>query len=779
MGKGVRIVFAVVVVCLLLLGAVVGYVVATFDPGQYKHHVINAVKEATHRTLKLEGEIHLSVFPHLALSVSRASLSEPNSDQIFMQAEAVRAAVRLLPLLSKRVEIKRIELKGVVAHVVRSKEGKLNFEDIVGAGATKPAKKAEPPPGSEGKPAPTQPAQTPPSAAAVEIVALELDGATIDYLDEAESKRYVLSNVQIRTGRIADGAPGSIQVAFAVKADQPALDVHVTGKTGFLFQAEKQQVRLNGLDLTVKGSCPGVSGIDAVARGDVDVSGATSEILISKLDITASGKQSDGEFKLKLDVPRLAVTRDKLSGETVRLDMTLKDAKQTTVAQVKIPGIEGTRQTFAIGPLEATVNVEGSGRTIKASLVSKVTGNAEARQVEVPQIALTVSVVDPSLPKSPVDAKVEGSARLDLATEDLTAQFVTQLDESRIDGKAGVTRFSQPIFTFDLGIDQLDADRYLAKPEARKAEGAGQEAKPAQAAEKAAEKPMDLSGLKSVTASGALRVGRLKVANMRASQVRAEIKLANGRLDVSPLSASLYDGSLSGAFSAQSASTPVFALKQQLSGVNVGAFLKDAANSEKLEGKGTFSLDVTTQGANAAALKKGLNGAGSLSIVDGAIKGIDLAATIREAKDKLRELRGKKTQGEDKSKKTAFTELRATFTIKNGVAHNSDLAMKSPLLRVAGEGDIDIGNDRLDYLVKSTLVGTTKGQGGREASDLAGITIPVRITGPLKEPQYTLDTSGLVEELGKGLLDKAKESLKGEKGSGQKVEDRLKGLLGR
>ncbi len=779
MGKVVKVVFVIVGVCLLIIGAAVGYVVATFDAGQYKGVVIDAVKSATHRTLRLEGEIHLSVFPQLALSVSRASLSEPNSDQVFLQAEAVRASVRLLPLLSKRVEIKRMEIKGAVAHVVRSKEGKLNFEDLLGAGATKPGKSLEPPPGSEGKPTLPKPPQTPPSAATIEVVAVELDGATIDYLDEAENKRYALSNVQVQTGRIADGAPGSVRVAFALKTDQPAVDVTVAGKTDFLFEASKQHVRLNDLDLTVKGICPGVTGLDTVARGDIDVSGATSEILISKLEVSASGKRPDGDFKLKLEIPKLAVTRDKISGETIRLNMTAKDAKQTTAMQMKIPGIEGTRQTFSLGPVDAELSVEGSGRSIKAKLSSKVTGNAEARQFEISQLTLVVNAVDPSLPKSPVDAKIEGSAQLDLAKEDVAAQFAAQLDESRIDGKVGVTRFDQPAYTFDLGIDQLDADRYLARPDAKKTDGAGREAKPVQTGEKGPEKPMDLSGLKSVTANGDIRIGRFKGANVKASQVRAEIKLGNGRLDMSPFTASLYDGSLSGAFSAQSASTPTFALKQQLSGVNVGALLKDAAGSEKLEGKGTFSLDVTTQGSTTTALKKGLNGTSALSVVDGSIKGIDLAATLREAKDKLRELRGKKTQAEDKSKKTAFTELKATFTIRNGVAHNSDLSLKSPLLRVAGEGQIDIGDDRLDYRLKPTLVGTTKGQGGREASDLAGITIPVRITGPLKDPQYTLDTSGLVEELGKGLLDKATESLKGDKGGGQKVQDRLKGLLGR
>ena len=86
------------------------------------------------------------------------------------------------------------------------------------------------------------------------------------------------------------------------------------------------------------------------------------------------------------------------------------------------------------------------------------------------------------------------------------------------------------------------------------------------------------------------------------------------------------------------------------------------------------------------------------------------------------------------AQKTDFTELKATFNVKNGVAHNNDLSMKSPLLRVGGEGDIDIGNDRLNYVLKATLVATTSGQGGKNATDLSGLTVPVKLTGALGAP---------------------------------------------
>ena len=121
-------------------------------------------------------------------------------------------------------------------------------------------------------------------------------------------------------------------------------------------------------------------------------------------------------------------------------------------------------------------------------------------------------------------------------------------------------------------------------------------------------------------------------------------------------------------------------------------------------------------------------------------------------------LKGQQTQAADKNQKTDFSELSGTFAIRNGVASNNDLAMKSPLLRVAGAGDINIGEDSINYTVKATLAGTLKGQDGREASDLKGITVPVRATGPLAAPSFGLDYNALLTDT---VKQQAEEKIKG------------------
>jgi AsmA protein len=307
--------------------------------------------------------------------------------------------------------------------------------------------------------------------------------------------------------------------------------------------------------------------------------------------------------------------------------------------------------------------------------------------------------------------------------------FAAKVDDSQIRASLGVTRLENPVFSFNVDIDKLDADRYVTKTEP--------------AAKSTGDTPLDLSALKTLNASGEARLGWLKIANIKTSNVRANLKADAGQVTLSPFSADLYQGSMNGSLNVDARATPAIALRQDMHGIQIGPLLVDAINNDMLEGKGTLSLDVKTQGATSGALKKGLNGNAAVNLADGAVKGIDIAGSIRDVKSKLNVLKGQSSLGADQKKRTDFSEMKATFKITKGVAHNDDLMMKAPLFRITGSGDIDIGNETLNYLAKPTVVATTKGQGGAEMEALNGMTIPVKVTGTFSAPKYGMDFAAI------------------------------------
>ncbi|HEU4708122.1 MAG TPA: AsmA family protein, partial [Methylophilaceae bacterium] len=233
--------------------------------------------------------------------------------------------------------------------------------------------------------------------------------------------------------------------------------------------------------------------------------------------------------------------------------------------------------------------------------------------------------------------------------------FAVRLDDSSIKGSLGVSRYANPIYAFDMDIDKLDADRYITEPEGKKAETAAKSDPNA---------PIDLSALRQLNANGELRIGWLKLANVKSTNVRIKLKSDGGVAELSPFSANLYDGSMSGALKVDARTTPSIALKQDMKGINIGPLLVDAINNDMLAGKGNLNVDVTTQGNTVGEFKKKLDGTAALKLSDGAVKGIDIAGTLRGFKDKLNALKGESTVAGDKAKQTDFSEMSASFNIK-------------------------------------------------------------------------------------------------------------------
>lgn len=365
-----------------------------------------------------------------------------------------------------------------------------------------------------------------------------------------------------------------------------------------------------------------------------------------------------------------------------------------------------------------------------------------------------------------IDLKADGQK---LSLNPLAAK----VDDSQISANIGIARFNDPIYSFNVNIDKLDADKYITKSDQPAAKSTG-------------DTPIDLSALKKLNASGTAKIGWLKLANVKTQNVNIGLKAAEGIATISPFSANLYQGSMDGSLKVDARSTPTINFKQDMKGIAIGPLLVDAINNDMLDGKGTLNVDVTTSGNTVGTLKKALTGKAGFNLADGAVKGVDIAGTIRDMKSKVNLFKDKNSIGADQSKKTDFSELTASFNIKNGVAHNEDLAMKAPVLRLAkgdSRGDIDIANETINYLAKPTIVKSLKGQGGADLDALAGFGIPVKITGTFSAPKYGMDFAAIGAAIAKSsLLDK----VGGEKGAavkelmggGDKV-DALKGLLGK
>ena len=119
-----------VVVLLLVVSAVV--LPKVVDPNNYKDEISAAILERTGRELVIGGEIKWTVFPSVGLDLSDVTLGNRSGfgDQPMLDIGQVGISVKLMPLLSKKIEIGEVSMTGVSLNLQRSADGKNNWEDL-------------------------------------------------------------------------------------------------------------------------------------------------------------------------------------------------------------------------------------------------------------------------------------------------------------------------------------------------------------------------------------------------------------------------------------------------------------------------------------------------------------------------------------------------------------------------------------------------------------------------------------------------------------------------
>ncbi|MES2019208.1 MAG: AsmA family protein [Pseudomonadota bacterium] len=337
---------------------------------------------------------------------------------------------------------------------------------------------------------------------------------------------------------------------------------------------------------------------------------------------------------------------------------------------------------------------------------------------------------DANLDVAPGDTKIKlkGQVDVDLDRDEFAAELKGRLDDSVFDVKAGLQAAA---YHLTLHIDKLDLGRYQRRLVPDAAPDDPSPVVPGDA--------FDLSPLAMLHASGGIHVNELKVGTMHASNVRAALRSDAGKFVLQPIGADLYGGSGNGALVldfTRSASTPHITFVQSLKDIDAGALLRDLLGRAPIDGKGEVQLDVNTEGASTAQMRQALAGAASLTLADGAINGIDLGAMV---------LGAKAAQGLAASGlRTKFSQFGASFTIANGVAHNADLALRTPLLQVAGAGDLDLAGEQVDYTLACTVAST-------------GIALPVSLKGPWDAIAWRVDNKSIS---GAAVRQKARDKLK-------------------
>jgi len=821
----------IVVVVLWLVGLIVLALFALavalpflVDPNDYRERIERMVGERTGREVAIEGELSLSLFPWLGLETGRIVIGNPPGFDPGPMASVEETAVRvrLLPLLRREVEADSVLLRGLSLDLVTLEDGRSNWDDLLGDD-----------PGPRADPAPDpQPGDAEGVAvlAALAIQGVAVREGRIRYEDRATLETWTLERLELETGMILPGRPVSVRLRTDAGGSGLPEPLEVALDTELEFASDHGMLTAREVEFSALGRGIGVR----VAAQRIRYSLTEERIHAEAVDLDGYGFGQQGRIRfaesvVDLGVEQLSLWDVEAGGEVMAMALTVRSPEVRVDYAAAEARVQDLAATVEGGDLAARVNAAavaaeyGVGRFALEDLNAAVDFEALSAALRAPHLRLSVPEQRFELPAFVLEsegARLEGDLRGEqllmspalsgtlrgteiplrallarvgmtvetqdpsaLAAADLATGFearpgrlVLQSLELRIDEttvRGSLDLAAAPGTTrFDLEVGTLDIDRYL--PPTTDAAGSGNGGAGAAAAV-----VLPVALLREVESEGRLRVRHLASAGLDLEELDVRLRSSEGRVSLAPIRARLYGGTSEGEIQVDvAADPPVLRVRERLSGIDVQPALAAAGVTDRLSGRGDLDLDLSARGVDGDQLVRSLEGQVRLDVRDGAIRGFDLRRMLVEAQRTYDTLRGREpgVAEDDPDDQTRFSALGGSLDIRDGVANNDDLSVSAPLFRATGRGSADLVREQIDYLLEVNVVETLEGQDGPELSELRGVSVPVRITGPMASPRYRLDLAGLARGRAEEELREQRREL--EERARERLERELRDRLG-
>lgn len=356
-------------------------------------------------------------------------------------------------------------------------------------------------------------------------------------------------------------------------------------------------------------------------------------------------------------------------------------------------------------------------------------------------------------------AGTPGSIRLD--------NLLVGLDDTTLKGDLNVRSFEGPDLTFGIGIDKINADRYMEPDSQGKAKKAA--TPEAAAAGAASELPVEM--LRALKIKGDLLIGSLILSGAKLQDIKFAVRANNGLIKLAPVGASLYQGSYGGdiVLDARKKNT-VMRLKTKLDKISVEPLIVDTTGNNMLAGVVSFDANLSGSGGSADRLKRTLNGKGSFETTNGIFRGVDAVAVLR-AVEQIIEC--KCPVPIPKDGETRFSRLGGTLIAKNGIIRNNDLRLEGDGFIITGKGTFaDLRNNTVKYNLELG-VPESRAQAGVSQYNLGGYSVPIKCRGSLESPSCVPDAGGILKQVVKSQVkdkigDKIKDAVGGDAGDALK-----------
>ncbi len=229
---------------IVMILAITGFLLL-FNPNHYKTQITHAFYQQTGRQLVLKGDIHWSFYPALSLKLSDVTVNNPAGyvQPVFAHLDAAELNVRLLPLLSKQIEVNRLLVNGLQLTLVQ-KTPTLNnwtFTAQTPVGDAESVENAREIPGQS-------------TPIALQIQSVKINNASVEYIDLPAHVHGQLKKVMLTASQVNLQKAFPITLAFYVENDAPSIIAKVALQGNLLLNQQQQEYSLMQLSLQVNGA---------------------------------------------------------------------------------------------------------------------------------------------------------------------------------------------------------------------------------------------------------------------------------------------------------------------------------------------------------------------------------------------------------------------------------------------------------------------------------------------------------------------------------------------
>ncbi len=306
------------------------------------------------------------------------------------------------------------------------------------------------------------------------------------------------------------------------------------------------------------------------------------------------------------------------------------------------------------------------------------------------------------------------------------APFTIRFDQTLVTGQ--VVRLAHPLlYRAHLAISSLVLAPYLPqKPSAPPAP------RPLPGPRRPHAGTKTPSPFLSLPVIGTVTIGRLVAHGLTLTRVSAGLRGHAGHIRLQPLTMDLYGGAFAGRFALRAARPLSWRLSARISQVHVGALLRALHMFPEFSGLLNARTDLRGSGITLLPIEQSASGRLTADMPRGALRGLDIDFIAKDPKAIVGPHRLKKVAG------TAFTRLHAQATIANSLVTLQALSLYTSRAAVHGQGTLTLlPTKTVNTLLKVTLP--------------SGLTVPVRVRGPIGHVHFAISLNRLLSGSNKGL----------------------------